>query len=104
LIKQGAKLVESAADILEELPHQVMANRLAADLTANATDHNNDDADDSALPMLLSAMGHDPITFDRLIERTGRVAGDLQAELLGLELEGLVARLPGGLFQRLSVR
>jgi DNA processing protein len=113
LIKQGAKLVESAQDILEELPHPATARArsghdepAAADSSAH---HHRNDADASTSSatnnpsfLLLRAMGHDPVSFDNLAERTGKPAGDLQAELLGLELDGSVARLPGGLFQRLS--
>ena len=50
---------------------------------------------------LLDAMGHDPVSLDALIARTGIDAATLQAKLLDLELDGAVARLPGGLFQRL---
>jgi DNA processing protein len=45
-------------------------------------------------------MGYDPVTLDALVARTGRSAADLGAKLLELELEGLVQRLPGQLFQR----
>lgn len=85
LIQQGAKLVESAADIVEELRGQ---RPLAA-------------APDSAPPdPLLEALGHDPVTMDALQARTGWPTADLAARLLDLELDGHVARLPGGLFQR----
>ncbi len=47
-------------------------------------------------------MGYDPIGLDPLIARTGIAAPRLQAALLELELAGHVARLPGGLFQRLA--
>ena len=49
---------------------------------------------------LLDALGHDPVTLDALLARTGESAAVLNARLLELELEGRVARLPGGLFQR----
>ena len=49
---------------------------------------------------LLRALGHDPVSLDTLGARTGWPASQLGARLLELELEGLVARLPGGLFQR----
>jgi DNA processing protein len=51
---------------------------------------------------LLAAMGYDPMGLDALIARTGIPAPLLQAQLLELELAGEVARLPGGLFQRLT--
>ena len=51
---------------------------------------------------LLEALGHDPVTLDALLARTGLATAALQARLLELELDGRLARLPGGLFQRRS--
>ena len=51
---------------------------------------------------LLEALGFDPVGLDALAARTGWSAALLQAQLLELELEGLVASLPGGLFQRMA--
>jgi DNA processing protein len=93
LIRQGAKLVETAQDVLEEFRHPQQA-ALALDAT-DATDGNADGADP-----LLAALGHDPVTLDALLARTGWDAAALNVRLLELELEGQVARLPGGLFQR----
>lgn len=92
LLRQGAKLVETAQDVLEDL-------RLAP--TAAAAPESLDDADEAGHP-LLAAMGYDPVGLDALIARTGIAAPRLQAALLELELGGLVARLPGGLFQRVA--
>jgi DNA processing protein len=102
LIKQGAKLVETAQDILEEL--RVVPSRAGADAAANeaAATPTRDAADPPAkADPLLAALGFDPVGLEALIARTGLPIAALQARLLELELDGLVARLPGGLFQRL---
>ncbi|HOL36613.1 MAG TPA: DNA-processing protein DprA [Rubrivivax sp.] len=92
LIKQGAKLVESAADILDELPGPA---RPRSRTPAAATPTPPEQSDP-----LLAALGHDPTTLDALQARTGWSTAELGARLLELELEGRVARLPGGLYQR----
>jgi DNA processing protein len=91
LIQQGAKLVETAQDILEELRWQAVTNPAALPSVPEAeTD-----------PVLI-ALGRDPCDLDSLIERTGLAADALLARLLPLELEGRVAPLPGGRYQRLN--
>jgi DNA processing protein len=95
LIRQGAKLVESAQDVLEELRLLVPE---AAPATADLWPAPSPLADEA----LLSAMGHDPVSLDALQARTGLPTADLQAALLELELNGAVGRLPGGLFQRVG--
>lgn len=89
LLREGAKLVETAQDVLEEL-HAPAAPR--SDAVSAASEAGEDD--------VLSALGFDPVTLDALVARTGIAPARLQARLLELELEGHVARLPGGLFQR----
>jgi len=90
LIKQGAKLVETAQDVLEELGN--FAEPEIASETATITDENP----------LLSAIGHDPCSLDELVERTGFAANQLLTELLTLELGGQIAPLPGNRYQRLA--
>ena len=94
LIKQGAKLVDRAEDVLEELSQGTDAVGRAAAAKGPANETRERDT-------LLDALGFDPVTLESLIARTGRSAADLQAHLLELELTGRVARLPGQLFQRL---
>ena len=55
-----------------------------------------------APPELLNALGHDPVGLDAIQARTGLDTPKLQSQLLELELDGWIARLPGGLFQRLG--
>ncbi len=93
LIRQGAKLVESAQDILEDLR---IAEPRSLD-AAPAETHEGDEPD-----ALLEALGFEPVSLDALQARTGQDTAHLQARLLELELDGAIGRLPGGLFQRLG--
>ena len=94
LIRQGAKLVETAQDVLEEL----------APFHAPAPTAPTQAPEETAPSALLLAMGFDPVTPEVLAQRTSLDISVLQAALLNLELRGEVARLPGGVFQRLRVR
>lgn len=104
LIKQGAKLVETAQDILEELRLPGTAPLTRTVMRSSAPTDASADADADADAPLLAALGFDPVTLDGLAARTGWGAAEVSTRLLGLELEGLVARLPGQLFQRLPGR
>ena len=95
LIKQGAKLVESAQDVLEELQP---AGTRPLDLADDSQPQPSPLPDDP----LLRAMGFDACSLDALQARTGLATADLQAQLLALELQGELARLPGGQFVRLA--
>jgi len=96
LIKQGAKLVESAQDVLEELRITPLLAPAAgtADPGEETADHRKPQ------DRFLAQLGFDPVSLDALVARTGMGTAALQARLLELELDGHVARLPGGLFQR----
>ena len=98
LIRQGAKLVESVNDILEELP-DLRAAGTNGGLFGDAGAADNPSSSQAEDP-LLEALGFDPVNLDALSARTGWSAAALQARMLELELDGHVARLPGGLFQR----
>ena len=95
LIRQGAKLVETAQDVLEELCWPGAVALAAPPSAAPAAPAPDPDG-------LLAALGADPVSLDALQARTGLDTPTLQARLLELELDGLVGRLPGGLFQRLG--
>ena len=97
LLRQGAKLVETAQDVLEELRLPTAAPAPAVDALDDGTGAPGPSADAA----LLKALGADPVGFDALQARTGLPTDVLQTRLLELELEGQLARLPGGLFQRL---
>ena len=101
LIKQGAKLVESAQDVLEELHwDNTPAAPAGAAVAASGNSANTAFIDEE--DGLLKALGFDPVGLDSLQARTGIDIPRLQARLMALELEGHVARLPGGLFQRIA--
>lgn len=94
LIKQGAKLVECAQDILEELRPQAAPN-----LTIAPADNSSGLRPEHAA--LLKALGHEPATLDQLINRCGLAADAVLAMLTELNLDGVVTNLPGGRYQRL---
>ena len=96
LIREGAKLVETAEDILEELPH-----RICHVATQQPKALQDAVPSDFAASGVLAALGHDPVDGDTLALRCGLTADALYAILLAMELDGQVARLPGGRFQRL---
>ena len=105
LIQEGAKLVESGGDVLDELrlgtaegTRRAVLSPRQRSLFATTSDEGGDAGgpDDG----LRAALGHDPVTFDVLSARTGLPPDRLAAQLLELELAGVVQRLPGGLLQR----
>lgn len=93
LIREGAKLVETAQDILEEQAFSTLSLPRSTPTEPTQAAPENDD------PML-AAMGFDPVTIDTMVHRTGLTTETLYAMLLDMELEGRVSRLPGGRFQR----
>jgi DNA processing protein len=92
LIKEGAKLVETANDVLEELGATGRAENPA--VPAAAPEMQGDAG------RVLDALGHDPAGVDALTARTGLAAGAVSVALVELELRGRITPLPGGAFQR----
>jgi DNA processing protein len=125
LIRQGAKLVETAQDVLEELgwqpstgPSRVGVGETGVSqstalrpsngpvsgrhcISEAGTAVDGTEIGDAAEEQVLTALGSSPCDLDTLSVRSGLTAGDLLAILLPMELGGRVAQLPGGLYQRL---
>ncbi|WP_313951549.1 DNA-processing protein DprA [Accumulibacter sp.] len=92
LIRQGAKLVETVQDIFDELSGYL------APPSAPASASNSE----PETSRLLLAMGFDPCNLDDLVGRSGLTADIVSVMLLHLELDGQVASLAGGRYQRIS--
>lgn len=99
LIREGAKLVESAEDVLVELRGALGASGVPSRARRTRDAPPPADPADEAL---LATLGFDPTNLDALVERTGLPAGALGARLLSLELAGRVERLADGRFARLA--
>ena len=101
LIRQGAKLVETAQDIIDEL------GALAA-VAAPANTHDQTVGEEHSSELeadyvqLLEYMGYNPTSIDMLVETSGLTPAAVSSMLLQLELKGFVTPSPGGLFNRLK--
>lgn len=105
LIRDGAKLVESIADVFEEIvypgPPPVPRG------TSPAAEEEFGDAigaPGAVERSVLDAVGHDPATLDQLVDWSGMPASRLAAALLALEIDGRIEALPGGRYVRVPVR
>jgi DNA processing protein len=96
LIREGAKLVETAQDVLAEL------GGVGAGAYAEAEASTNDAVREPKQAALLDAIAHDPVDIDTLMARTQMPADEVQAALTALELDGKIAPLPGGRWQRVE--
>ena len=100
LIKSGAKLVESAEDVLSELTAFRRFGSASTKARADPAQESGPQGDPEN--PLLASMGFDPVDVDSLCSRAGLPAARVSAELLRLELAGRIAVLPGGFYQRLN--
>ncbi len=103
LIKQGAKLVDCLQDIVEELKLNVRLDHLS-----DSKDNNHQKARLSSLPTnsgvhneIFSIMGFDAISFENLVTLSGLTVSEVSSMLMLMELEGKVASLAGGLYQKI---
>jgi DNA processing protein len=96
LIRQGAKLVEAAADILEELGPLLTP----ATAVPRPPEGTTPPALDSDYRALVDVMGYDPVGMDVLAARSGLTPAALSSMLLILELKGYVSAFPGGRYSR----
>ncbi|PWQ98763.1 DNA-processing protein DprA [Leucothrix arctica] len=105
LIRQGAKLVETANDVMEDLAGQIDLEILTqdtpkADANAAAETPEIERNDDNS--RLLAAMGYEPVSIDQLVIQTGLTPASLSSMLLVMELQGLIASNGRGSYTRLG--
>ena len=108
LIRDGARLVETAGDIIEdiapmahELAHEIRQQlRTEATVPVDKKEGNPNIGDDPEYQKLWSGLGFDPTPVDRIVERTGLTVQAVSSMLLMLELRGMVEAHPGGAYSR----
>ena len=101
LIREGAKLVETADHIIEELGALAEFAQIT-DPLANNQSETLPVSEDTEYQQLFAYLGYDPIHIDELILRSGLTADAVSSMLLLLELQGRVSALPGGKYTRIS--
>ena len=103
LIRQGAKLVEEAGDIVAELAPLAGHLLQTIDEPASADRLSGEEREsDEEYVKLLAALGHDPVCADELVERSGLTIDQVSSMLLILELEGKIEKQSGGRYSLLS--
>jgi DNA processing protein len=100
LIRQGAKLVETAQDIAEELGGIIAAMSQSIEQNVSSSSTKQSFEADPEYAQLLACMGWDPVSANQLVERSGLTAADVSSMLLILELAGRVEPLAGGRYQQ----
>jgi DNA processing protein len=104
LIRDGAKLVEEAADILLELAPQLKIDVARIERVRSEEPRDTATIDAPEYRNVLELLGYEPRSITDLSEASGLTAGELSSMLLVLELEGFVEALPGGRYSRLAKR
>ena len=104
LIRQGAKLVETASDVMEDLASQIDLSQLGSNeqnssetSSSNSPEIERNDENDR----LMAAMGYDPVSIDQLVIQTGLTPAALSSMLLVMELQGLIASNGRGSYTRI---
>ncbi|SCK10499.1 DNA-processing protein DprA [Vogesella sp. LIG4] len=100
LIKDGARLVETVDDVLDEVGRIAAGRHPSAKTRRAGASAESRQEQGAAQPPLLAAMGFDPVDADTLAGRLGLTPGEVYAMLLELEIQGLVDSMPGGRYQR----
>jgi DNA processing protein len=102
LIKQGAKLVTGADDVIEELPTPIRAALVQAEAVESAQRHllAEESLNPSAKKIYELLSAEMPVPIDELVERTGLNSSDVLATLFDLEMRGLIRQLPGKQFSK----
>ncbi len=105
LIRQGAKLVETANDILEELGPSFQSLSPASIVLPQRNDYGGVNVEvDAETLKVMNCLGYEPTSIDRLVERSGLTAESVSSILLVLELQGYVSSSAGGLYSQLGKR
>jgi len=106
LIREGAKLVESAEDVLAELGPLVgsLGDNVTSPVVSDQGPQESSEAPDAEYMRLLDACGSDPVSVDQLVERTKLTAAEVSSMLLILELQGYVESGTGGRYTRAGKR
>ncbi len=105
LIRQGAKLVETAEHILEEIKKSLELHLQPSDSSLSTPSNSNTQQQselDADYQKVLDSMGYSPVSIDYLVTQTGLTAEELSSILLMLELQGFVTSSGGGHYTRLA--
>ncbi len=95
LLREGARLVTCAQDVIEELAPSIGAELAPVQMTATPLQPLSEDEEE-----VLECLSHVPVHVDELCEQLGREAPAVLPVLLSLELRGLVRQEPGNRFVR----